>query len=212
MMRAMTFDKAPVLPAMDDPNEAALLRRLQAGDGEAYEEMVRELSPRLYAVARRLMGNDDDAADALQDGFVSAFKAIGSFDGRSRLSTWLHRVVVNACLMKLRKARRRGEKSIESLLPRFQDDGHAVSPARAWETSPGAGMQRSDLQRLVREKIDELPETYRTVLMLRDIEGMDTEEAAGVLGESVSAVKTRLHRARLALRELLDPLMTSGSL
>lgn len=208
----MAHEKAPVLAASDDPAESALLRRLQAGDESAYEEMVRELAPRLFAVARRLMGNEDDAADALQDGFVSAFKAIGSFDGRSRLSTWMHRVVVNACLMKLRKARRRGEKSIESMLPRFQEDGHAVNVARSWEGSGAAMAQREDVQRIVREKINELPEAYRTVLMLRDIEGMDTEEAAAVLGESVSAVKTRLHRARLALRELLDPMMTSGSL
>lgn len=208
----MAHEKAPVLAASDDPAESALLRRLQAGDESAYEEMVRELAPRLFAVARRLMGNEEDAADALQDGFVSAFKAIGSFDGRSRLSTWMHRVVVNACLMKLRKARRRGEKSIESMLPRFQEDGHAVNVARSWEGSGAAAAQREDVQRIVREKINELPEAYRTVLMLRDIEGMDTEEAAAVLGESVSAVKTRLHRARLALRELLDPMMTSGSL
>jgi RNA polymerase sigma-70 factor (ECF subfamily) len=208
----MTHEKAPVLAAADDPVESLLLRRLQSGEAAAYEELVRELSPRMFAVARRMMGNEEDAADALQDAFVSAFKAIGAFDGRSRLSTWMHRVVVNACLMKLRKAKRRGEKSIEALLPKFQDDGHAATAPQAWDHSPGGDAHRVELQRIVRQKIDELPEAYRTVLLLRDIEQVDTEEAAEMLGESVSAVKTRLHRARLALRELLDPMMTSGSL
>lgn len=208
----MTQEKAPVLAAADDPVESALLRRLQSGQAAAYEELVRELSPRMFAVARRMMGNEEDAADALQDAFVSAFKAIAGFDGRSRLSTWTHRVVVNACLMKLRKAKRRGEKSIEAFLPKFQDNGHAANAPRTWEHSPGGDAHRVELRRIVREKIDELPEAYRTVLLLRDIEQVDTEEAAEMLGESVSAVKTRLHRARLALRELLDPMMTSGSL
>lgn len=189
-----------------------LLLRLKAGEAAAYEAMVRELSPRLFAVARRMMGNEEDAADALQDAFISAFHALGTFDGRSRLSTWMHRIVVNACLMKLRKSRRRGEKNIESLLPAFQEDGHAAKATARWDGGALADAERSDMARIVHEKIDELPEAYRTVLLLRDIEQLDTEETARLLGESASSVKTRLHRARQALRELLDPYMTGGSI
>lgn len=194
------------------PDERELLEALRSGDESAYERFVRELSPRLFAVARRMMGSEDDAADALQDAFISAFKNLASFDGRSRLSTWMHRVVVNACLMKLRKARRRNERAIESLLPTFREDGHAAGVPSQWSESPGGAAHRSELARLVHEKIDELPEAYRTVLILRDIEQLDTEAAAEMLGESVSAVKTRLHRARQALRELLDPMMRRGDL
>jgi len=208
----MSQPKAPVQPASDDPVESALLARLRAGEPGAYESLVREHSPRMLAVARRMLGNEEDAADALQEAFVSAFRAIGTFDGRSRLSTWLHRVVVNACLMKLRKERRREARQIESMLPRFKDDGHAVNASTMWPGSPGGAAHSGDVRRIVREKIDELPEAYRTVLLLRDIEEIDTEEAALMLELSVSAVKTRLHRARQALRELLDPMMTAGSL
>ncbi|MFM9959194.1 MAG: RNA polymerase sigma factor [Phycisphaerales bacterium] len=207
----------PAVPVGDAPidasvDESALIAGLRAGDESAYLRFVSELSPRLLAVARRMMGNDDDASDALQDAFLSAFKNLASFDGRSRLSTWMHRVVVNACLMKLRKARRRNERAIESLLPSFTQDGHAAAAPGEWSDTPGGGAHRADLMRIVREKIEELPEQYRTVLVLRDIEQLDTEAAAEVLGESVSAVKTRLHRARQALRELLDPMMRKGDL
>lgn len=206
----MTANEIP--PPVAEPGDAALLARLKRGDAAAFESLVRNLSPRLFAVARRMMGNDQDASDALQDAFVSAFKALGDFDGRSRLSTWLHRIVVNACLMRLRSEKRRQRRTIEEILPRFVADGHAAKSASAWESGPAAAPVREELRRAVREKIDELPEAYRTVLILRDIEQMTTEQAAAALGESESAVKTRLHRARLALRELLDPVMSRGSL
>lgn len=201
-------------PSQDSASsdEHELLSRLRAGDPAAYERLVRELSPRLLAVARRLMGNEHDAADALQDAFVSAFNALGDFDGRSKLSTWLHRIVVNACLMKLRKARRRSERDITPLLPVFLDDGHQAAPSRAWDHGAPGNAQRADARELVLRKIHELPEAYRTVLLLRDIEELDTKETAQRLGESENAVKTRLHRARQALRTLLEPLMTGGSL
>lgn len=210
---AQSHPRAPEGHAASTPtDESDLLRGLRAGDEQAYERFIRDLSPRLFAVARRMMGNDDDASDALQDAFLSAFRNLSSFDGRSRLSTWMHRVVVNACLMKLRKARRRNERAIESLLPSFASDGHAATPPARWSDSPGGSAHCEDVTRIVREKIEELPEAYRTVLVLRDIEQLDTEAAADVLGETVSAVKTRLHRARQALRELLDPMMRKGDL
>jgi RNA polymerase sigma-70 factor, ECF subfamily len=111
---------------------------------------------------------------------------------------------VNACLMRLRTRRRRPERAIEDLLPRFDGTGHAWEPSVEWDPMPEGGMPEA-LKATVRRCLDELPEGYRAVLVLRDIQGMDTQETAAVMGLSPNAVKTRLHRARQALRELLDP-------
>lgn len=188
---------------MDDPGERAFVERLKAGDEKAYETLVREHSGRMLAVARRFLRSEDDAGDAVQEAFVSAFRAIDRFEGGARISTWLHRIVVNAALMKLRTRRRRPEASIDELLPRWKEDGHPVDTPAPW--SAEKLVQRDQLRGLVREGIDQLPDGYREVLILRDIEELDTQEAAEVLGISGNAVKTRLHRARQALREVLDP-------
>ncbi len=187
--------------------EGELLARLRAGDGAAFERMVREIGPRLYATALRILHKEEDARDAVQDAFVSALRGLPSFAGDSTLSTWLHRITINACLMKLRTRRRKPERSIEELLPRYQDDGHRVvdPPDRGDSSRPGEGIDRVEVGGIVRGAIEELPENYRIVLVLRDIEGLDTLEAATVLGMSENALKTRLHRARQALRELLAP-------
>jgi RNA polymerase sigma-70 factor (ECF subfamily) len=190
--------------------EANLVARLRAGDEAAYAQLVREQGGRMLAVARRLLRSDDDAADAVQEAFISAFRAINGFEGGARLSTWLHRIVVNASLMRLRTRSRRPEVSIEELLPKFFEDGHHVDEPNEWR-SPGplAAIERQELRDLVREQIDKLPADYRTVLMLRDIEGLDTKETAELLGVTPNAAKIRLHRARLALRGMLDPFMTA---
>ncbi|NOT54469.1 MAG: sigma-70 family RNA polymerase sigma factor [Deltaproteobacteria bacterium] len=190
-------------------NEASLLAGLRAGDQGAYETLVRAYSGRLLAVTRRLLRTEEDARDAMQDAFLSAFRALPTFEEGSLLSTWLHRIAVNAALMKLRTRRRKPEDSIEDLLPKYiedghREDGHRGNPTKPWQ-EPTALLERQETRTLVRECIDRLPETYRTVLLLRDIEELDTEEAAQLIGISPNAVKIRLHRARQALRTLLDP-------
>ena len=192
-----------------DVSDTVLLTGLRVGDAAAYETLVRTYSGRLLAVTRRLLRNDEDARDALQDAFVSAFRALHTFEEGSLLSTWLHRIAVNAALMKLRSRRRHPEDSIEDLLPKYTEDGHREdgykgNPTRHWK-EPEHLLQRQETRALVRECIDRLPETYRIVLLLRDIEELDTEEAAQLIGISPNAVKIRLHRARQALRTLLDP-------
>lgn len=189
------------------PEEAALLARLRAGDGDAYERWVRASAPRVLRVARRLLRNEQDAQDATQEAFLSAFKHLDSFDGSSRLSTWLHRIAVNAALMKLRSKRRRPEDSIEDRLPRFDAAGEHEHAPWAWAARGDAALGSAEVREAVRAAIDELPGLYRDVLLLRDIEELTTEEAAAALGITVAALKTRLHRARLALRERLDALM-----
>jgi len=190
-----------------DASEAAFVTRLRAGEPDAFEQLVRNYTPPLLRVARRLLGNDDEARDALQDAFISVFRSIRSFEAGSRLSTWLHRVVVNAALMKLRTRRRHPEEEIEKYLPLFQEDGHQIVPSVEWMESAETALQRKEMRQLVRAAIDRLPDTYRTVLLLRDIEEMSTAETAEILGISTTAAKLRLHRARQALRTQLDPQM-----
>ncbi len=185
--------------------EATLLAQMQAGDADGFETCVRLYCGRLLVVARRILGNEEDARDALQDGFLSAFKEIGRFEARSSLATWLHRIVVNAALIRLRRRQRHPERSIETLLPHFGDDEHQLDPPTPWKAASEPSLQQQESCDLVRLGIDQLPECYRTVLLLRDIEGLDTEETARLLCVSQGVVKTRLHRARQALRTLLDP-------
>jgi RNA polymerase sigma-70 factor (ECF subfamily) len=188
--------------------DEAFVGELKAGDDRAYERLVRTHGPAMLAVIRRLLRNDQDAHEALQDAFLGAFRAIGSFEGKAQLSTWLHRIAVNAALMKLRGKRRRPEEPIDPLLPAFQDDGHHMNEPAPWRAPadrPHQSAEREEDRAIVRKAIDRLPESYRNVLILRDIEGLDTDETARLLGVTPNAAKIRLHRARLALRTLLDP-------
>lgn len=200
---------AGTLMPMQDPeasfDEASLLARLRERDEAAFDELVDLAAGRLLAVARKMMPTDADAEDAVQDAFLSAFKSLDRFDGRSKLTTWLHQITVNACLMKLRSRRRRPEKSMEALLPDFAADGYQRIPQKRWHADTTRGIESEEIRSLVRAQIEELPEQYRVVLVLRDVEGLDTEETAAVLGVTLDTVRTRLHRARQALKTLLDP-------
>lgn len=192
-------------------DEATLIAQLRAGDEAAFEQVVRAYGGRLLAVARRIVSSEEDARDAVQDAFLNAFRSLDRFEGNAKLSTWLHRIVVNAALMKLRTRKRKPEQSIEGLLPSFLDDGHHEERFQSWDEPVDKLMERAENRELVRRQIDALPEGYRTVLVLRDIEGLDTEETAKVLGLSVNATKIRLHRARQALRTMLAPHFRSAA-
>ncbi len=198
---------APRPPASSGPNaadEPALVALLKAGDPRAFEQFVTANTPRMLATARRLLGNDEDAADAVQDAFISAFKALATFNSASRLSTWLHRITINAALMRLRRRKARPGVNITDLLPTYADDGHRRAVVPAWNIEPDHAAITAETRALVRRTIDELPDDYRTVIILRDIEELDTDATAEHLGITVGAVKTRLHRARQALRTLLE--------
>jgi RNA polymerase sigma-70 factor (ECF subfamily) len=195
-----------------NPDEAALLARMRAGDGEAFETRVRTYGGRLLLVARRILGQEEDADDAVQDAFLSAFKGIRQFGAQSQLGTWLHRIVVNAALGRLRRRQRHPEKPIESLLPHFGEGEHQIDPPAPWKATAETTVQNQETRELVQRCIGRLPESYRIVLLLRDIEGLATEETAKILDTSTAVVKTRLHRARQALRTLLDPHFRRGDL
>ncbi len=190
---------------MTMPEDREFVARLQLGDSNTFETLVRTHTPALLRTARRFLRSEEDARDAVQDAFLSLFKSIGKFEANSQLSTWLHRILINCCLMKLRTQRRHPEEDIERLLPRFQEDGHQVEPSIAWADSAETMLQRAELRDIVRSSIGQLPDRYRLVLLLRDIEELSTEETAKLLHVTPNAVKVRLHRARQALRTLLDP-------
>jgi RNA polymerase sigma-70 factor (ECF subfamily) len=176
-----------------------LASALRAGDPTAFEELVEIHGPRMLAVARRFMRNEEDARDALQDALLRVLQSIDGFSNRSRLSTWLHRVVVNSCLMRLRARRRRPEVPMADLPPpRWQS---ASADRSSWD--PTESILRRQQRRLLRKSIDKLPEHYRTVLVLRVFEERDTRETASLLSTSRNAVKIRLHRAHRAVAELV---------
>jgi RNA polymerase sigma-70 factor (ECF subfamily) len=204
---SLLSERSPSEKSLVEKPESEILERLRAGDDDAYVELVSQCGPRMLAVARRMLRDEEDAQDTVQEAFLSAFKAIAGFEGESRLSTWLHRITVNVALMRLRSRRRRPQTPIEGLLPRFIEDGHHLEAPQEWTRSAFDIAVSAQTRTWVREKIDDLPDDYRTVLILRDIEGLDTKEAAAALGITPNAAKIRLHRARLALRSLLDPLM-----
>jgi RNA polymerase sigma-70 factor (ECF subfamily) len=198
-------------------NERDLIEALRAGDDAAFERLVRDATPRLLSTARRILRNHEEAKDAVQETFIQAYRALPGFQGASLLSTWLHRIAVNTCLMRLRSRRRRPEEALpdegmEALLPRFDATGHALVKPQDWAASAEELLATRETREWVRAAIDSLPDTHRAVLLLRDIEELDTKEAAGLLDISENACKVRLHRARQALRTRLAARFGEGAL
>jgi RNA polymerase sigma-70 factor (ECF subfamily) len=201
--------------------EREFLANLRAGNPDTWDEFVQMYGDRMYTVARRMLRTESDSADAVQEAFLSFIRSLHSFEGQSRIWTWLYRILINVCLGKLRSRSLRPTISIENLLPKFDGTGVHAGPvssptARRFRNdgnfgSPGYQpedeLTREEIQALVRGCIDQLPEPYRTVLILRDMEQLDTEQTGRLLGLSLGAVKTRLHRARQALRTLLEPVI-----
>jgi RNA polymerase sigma-70 factor, ECF subfamily len=193
-----------------DWDEATVLAGLRRGDDDAFEQIFRRYGGRMMATARRLLRNDEDARDAVQEAMLSAFKSAGRFEGEAQIGTWLHRIVVNAALMRLRTRHRKPETSIEELLPVFQGDGHRAVPAND-DAFPDALAERGQLLAMLREAVHELPEHYREVYLLRDIEELSSEEVALAMGITPNAVKIRLHRARQALMALVKERCEKGA-
>jgi RNA polymerase sigma-70 factor (ECF subfamily) len=189
-------------------NEQRLISELRIGNSDAFQELVDLHSDAMLRLAHGFLSNHDDAADAVQDAFLSAFKALDQFVGSCMLKTWLHRIVVNVCLMKLRAKKRRKTYSIDDLLPRFDETNHHLQPVAPWKDSPTSRIDQHEACEQVRRCIEQLPEDYQSVLVLRDIEGLDTEQTAKILMTTTGAVKTRLHRARQSLLTLLSPYMS----
>ena len=186
-------------------DKAHVAEAVRSGDGQAFDELVRTEAGRLLAVTRRILKNEEDARDAVQEAFMSAYRKREQFSGQSKISTWLHRIAVNAALTKLRTLKRHPETAIDDLMPRFLPGGQHAEMLTAWTEPVDVALSRKETAAAVRKAIDQLPETFRLTLVLRDIEGLSTAEAADMLNVTPNAVKLRLHRARLALRTLLAP-------
>jgi len=183
-------------------DESQLIERLKAGDQIAYAELVEKHAGRVYNLALRLTGDEAAAEDVLQETFINAFKAIDRFEGRSSLGTWLYRIASNTALMHLRKR----EPVAFSLDEPVETEDGDLTPRQFFDFCclPESDLLSAEARREMQAAIDSLPETLRVVFVLRDIEGLSTQETAESLGLSIPAVKTRLMRARLALRERLS--------
>lgn len=187
-------------------------RPIETDTASDHEEIVRANIGWMLALAERLLRDRGLAEDVVQESFVRAFDGLASFEGRSTLKSWLHRITVNTALSKLRQVKRLAEQSIDEHLPEF--DRHDCRVELPWShlASVEEIMESDDLRRRVLVAIDELPEAYRVVLQLRDIEDYDTREVAALLEITETNVKVRLHRARSALKKLLEPVLRAEEL
>ena len=188
-----------------DAEDQALLIQARAGSVSAFEQLVVRHRDRVYALAHRMLRSEADAAEVVQDTFLSAWQALPTFRGETAFAGWVARIGANQSLMRLRH-RKVVTAAVDALTgPGFEADGHlAVAPAPQWSRPPDAHALQRELGQAIRQATDALPEGYREVFLLKDVEGLSYEEIGELTGISVAAVKSRLRRARLALREDID--------
>jgi len=195
--------------------ELTLVERLRGGEQAALESLMERFAPRVYRLAYGITRNEADAEEVVQDVFLTLFRKISSFEGRSALGTWIYRVTTNAALIKRRGKRADREVLLEDHLPRFREDGHREGDRAMllmdWSRSPEEECLSRESRDAVRQMIARLPEAYQMVVLLKDMEELSNEEVAEILGESVAAVKSRLHRARMAIREQVTRLLAPAS-
>ena len=184
--------------------ELALVRRVQAGDVSCFYELVRPYERAVFVAARGLVKNDTDAEDVAQEAMLKALKGISHFRGEAKFSTWLIQIAINEGKMKLRKDRRHLYDSIEEGQP-AEDGDYLPRDFADWREIPSEALERKEVRDALNEALNSLPEKYRTVVILRDVQQLSIAETAQVLGISESNVKTRLLRARLQLRDALAP-------
>jgi RNA polymerase sigma-70 factor, ECF subfamily len=167
------------------------------------EQVFREHGPRVYSLARRMLGNDADAEDVTQDVLLQVLRKGSSFRGESSFPTWLHRVTVNAALVHRRRRAHRQEHERPDVNHLFEDGGGHAHPVRPWSIAPEVVLQDRETTQLIEDAVARLPEAYRDVYVLADVEGLSNADIADMLGLSLPAVKSRLHRARVLLRHAL---------
>ena len=182
-------------------DEAPLVARAKAGDANAFSELVSHYERRVFRMAKQITQNDDDAEDVLQETFLKAYTHLDNFQGNSKFYTWLVRIAVNEALMKLRK--RRSDRTVPLDEPIDTGEDEMVREIAVWDENPEESYSREELGEILDQAIQSLKPAYRTVFLLRDIEELSIEDTAEALKLSISAVKSRLLRARLQLREKL---------
>ena len=190
------------------PSDSELVAMAKAGDKDAFGLLVERHESKIYGLCLKMLGNPEDAEDVLQEVFLKAFQGLPGFREEARFSTWLYRIAHNACLMRIRK------KKLETVSldrPLDVEEGHIQRDITDWSTDPRADVMSEELSSVLTRHINELSPDNRIVFVLRDVHGLSTDDTASVLGLSVPAVKSRLHRARLYLRERLSDYMVEGS-
>src|SRR5262245_30082548 len=192
----------PILQRTKSENETDLIERLKAGDENALEMLFKLHAGKLYSVALRILGGDaSDAEEIIQDVFLTAFRKAKMFQGHAQFSTWLYRLTVNAALGRIRRSKKHQQLEYSEFLPKFQKDGHhQVRPVVDWSDTLDEKYSQQQTRALLAEALDQLKPLDKSVVVLSDLEGLSDKDIAATLNLTVSAVKTRLHRARLFLR------------
>ena len=196
----------PPAPAGD----GELLAGLRAGSPSAIDEFLRRYQGKIFNLAMSILKNESDAEEAAQDVFMTVIRKADTFQGNSAFYSWMYRICVNTCLMRLRGKRRNETVSIEEFMPVFTDEGMHASPMDDWSKEVERDALNEELGEMIRKYTEELSEKYRVVFVLSDVEGLSNEETAKILGLTVPAIKSRLHRARLYLREQLSRYLREG--
>ena len=190
--------------------DEVLLERLRKGSPEAVSELLRLFQGKIFNLAMSILKNESDAEEATQDVFMTVVRKADTFKGNSALYSWMYRICVNTCLMRLRGKRRNDTVSIEEFMPVFTEEGMHASPMDDWSKEVERKALNEELGQMIRKFTDQLSEKYKVVFVLSDVEGLSNEETAQILGLTVPAVKSRLHRARLYLREQLSRYLLEG--
>src|SRR5580698_4382702 len=198
--RTMATDSVPVQTAVDT-EELSLVTRARAGDTGAFSALLRRYDGKIFRLAMNITQNREDAEDVLQEAFLKAYEHLDQFQGNSKFYTWIVRIAVNQALMKLRKRKSDRAVSLDEQIDTGEDT--VVREIAAWDPDPEERYSRDELRTILNSAIQELAPIYRTVFTLRDVDGLSTEETAEALDLSVPAVKSRLLRARLQLRDRL---------
>ncbi|RMG36735.1 MAG: sigma-70 family RNA polymerase sigma factor [Planctomycetota bacterium] len=188
-------------------DDRALVAQAQQGDAAAFETLVRRYYQRLYRILAVQLGNEEDARDVVQETFLRAFRHLGTFRGDCSFYSWLYRIAQNAAVDSVRRRRRRRRtRSLEDLRETAGIETSDGNPT----AQPSHGLDTEERQRMVREAIAQLPEEFRTVLVLRELDGLNYEQIAEAIGHPVGTVRSRLHRARAQLKELLQRMLSSS--
>jgi RNA polymerase sigma-70 factor (ECF subfamily) len=198
------------MPSERWKEDEELLDRLRKGAPGAVEELLGRYQGKIFNLAMSILKNESDAEEASQDVFMTVIRKVNTFKGNSAFYSWIYRICVNTCLMRLRGRRRSDTVAIEDFMPVFTEDGMHASPMDDWSKEVERKALNEELGNMIRKFTEELSEKYRVVFVLSDIEGLSNEETARILGMTVPAVKSRLHRARLYLREQLARYLHDG--
>ena len=187
-------------------NEAELIGRIVTGEKELFHELIRPYERMVYLTVLSIVKNETDAEDAAQEAIVNAYRHLDSFRAESKFSTWLTMIAINEGRKRLRKAKSAAEDSLEEIVEDKEGD-YTPAPLTDWREIPLEALERKELREALRKAVASLPDIYRQVFALRDLEELNTEETAEALGLTPGTVKVRLHRARILLQKQLVPLL-----